>query len=71
MDTKLIKQWGSEILSYRLRSARNKKRAQYEDFHKQLVQLGKERRALWVQKQNLGWEPLVPPVQKGWKRVFA
>lgn len=71
MDTKLINQWGSDILSYRLRTARNKKRAQYEDFHKQLIQLGKERRALWVQQQNLGWEPLVPPVQKGWKRVFV
>lgn len=71
MDTKLIEQWGSEILSYRLRTARNKKRAQHEDLHKQLMQLGKERRALWVQKQNLGWEPLVPPVQKGWKRLFV
>jgi hypothetical protein len=71
MDTKLIKQYGTEILSYRLRTARQKKRMQYEDFDKQLIQLHKEDRALWKQKQNLGWEPLVPPVQKGWKRFFV
>ena len=64
MDTKLIGQWGEEILSYRLRTARAKKRAQYKDFHKQLIKLDKEETALHKQKHNLGWEPLVPPVQK-------
>jgi hypothetical protein len=71
MDTRLIKQYGTEILSYRLRTVRQKKRMQYEDFDKQLIQLYKEDRALWRQKRNLGWEPLVPPVQKGWKRFFV
>jgi hypothetical protein len=71
MDKKLIQTYGEEILCYRLRSARQKKRAQYEDFHKQLIQLDKEHSALWRKKQNLGWEPLVPPVQKGWKRFFV
>lgn len=71
MDTKLIKQYGEDILSYRLRSSRQKKRIQYEDFHKQLIQLHKEENALYKQKRNLGWEPLVPPVQKGWKRCFV
>lgn len=71
MDKKLIQTYGEEILCYRLRSARQKKRAQYEDFHKQLIRLNKEDDALRIKKKNLGWEPLTPPVQKGWKRFFV
>jgi hypothetical protein len=71
MDKKLIQQYGTEILSYRLRTVRQKKRMQYEDFDKQLIQLHKEERALIRQQRNLGWEPLIPPVQKGWKRFFV
>lgn len=70
MDTKLIQQFGEEILCYRLRTKRAKIRAQYEDFQKQLIALHKEERTLYKQRWNLGWEPLVPPVQKGWKRLF-
>lgn len=71
MGTKNIKQYGEDILCYRLRTARQKKRVQYKDFDKQLIQLYKEERALYRQQKNLGWEPLVPPVQKGWKRFFV
>lgn len=71
MDRKLIEQYGEDILSYRLRTARQKKRMQYEDFDKQLLKLYREDRALYKQWQNLGWEPLKPPVQKGWKRFFV
>ena len=71
MDSKLIKQYGPEILSYRLRTVRQKKRMQYEDFDKRLLQLGKEEKRLCKQKHALGWEPLMPPVQKGWKRFFV
>jgi hypothetical protein len=71
MDTKLVREYGTEILSYRLRTVRQKKRMQYEDFDKQLLRLHRENRALWCQERNLGWEPLVPPVQKGWKRFFV
>ncbi len=39
MDTKLIQQYGEDILCYRLRTARQKKRMRYEDFDKQLIQL--------------------------------
>jgi hypothetical protein len=70
MDTKLIQQYGEDILCYRLRTARQKKRMQYEDFDKQLIHLHKEEKALIKQQRNLGWEPLTPPVQKGWKRSF-
>jgi hypothetical protein len=70
MDKKLIEQYGEDILSYRLRTARQKKRMQYEDFDKQLLRLHREHRALDKQIAALGWEPLVPPIQKGWKRFF-
>lgn len=43
---------------------------QYEDFDKYLIQLDKEESALYKQIRNLGWEPLNPPVQKGWIRCF-
>ncbi len=71
MDKKLMQTYGEEILCYRLRSARQKKRAQFEDFHKHLIRLHKEDRALALKKRNLGWEPLVPPIQNGWKRFFV
>ena len=71
MDKKLIQQYGEDILCYRLRTARQKKRMQYEDFDKQLIQLNKEENCLYQQKRNLGWQPLHPPVQKGWVRYFV
>ncbi|WP_143773883.1 hypothetical protein [Niastella vici] len=71
MDTKLIQQYGTEILSYRLRTVRQKKRMQYEDFDKQLLKTSRRQSELYEQKRNLGWEPLVPPVQKGWIRFFV
>src|SRR4051812_19284598 len=70
MDTKLIQQYGEDIRCYRLRTARQRKRMQYEDFDKQLIQLDKEEDRLYRQKMNLGWEALHPPVQKGWVRSF-
>lgn len=71
MDTKCINQYGIDILSYRMRTARHKKRMQYNDFDKELIQLHREEKCLWKQKRNLGCEPLHPPVQKGWKRFFV
>ncbi|NOT91652.1 hypothetical protein [Ferruginibacter sp.] len=71
MDTKLIQQYGEDMLCYRLRTARQKKRLRYKDFDKQLIQLHKEENALYLQQRNLGWEPLHPPIQKGWVRFFV
>ncbi|HEY8893342.1 MAG TPA: hypothetical protein VIM79_00900 [Niastella sp.] len=71
MDTKLVREFGTEILSYRLRTVRQKKRMQYEDFDKGLIQISKEERHLWQQRRNLGWEPLLPPIQRGWNRFFV
>lgn len=71
MDRKTIERYGTDILCYRLRTARRKKRMQYEDFDKQLLALDREQRTLWHKSRNLGYEPLIPPVQKGWKRCFV
>ncbi len=71
MNRKLIKEFGEDILCYRLRTARHKTRMQYEDFDKQLRRLNREKVSLWNKQRNLGWEPLRPPVQRGWKRIFV
>ncbi len=71
MDTKLIKQFGTEILSYRLRTGRQKTRLRYEDFDKQLLELDFRLKGLYEKRRNLGWEPLIPPIQRGWKRFFV
>ena len=71
MDTKPIKQFGSDILCYRIRTARQKKRMQYEDFDKQLLALSKEENILYKNKYTPEWEPLTPPIQRGWKRYFV
>lgn len=70
MDKQLIDKYGEDILCYRLRTARQKKRMQNEDFDKYLIQLDKEESSLYKQIRNLGWEPLYPPIQKGWVRSF-
>jgi hypothetical protein len=71
MDTRLIQEYGEDILCYRLRTARQRKRMLYEDFDKKLIQLYKEEKKLYQQKRNLGWQELNPPVQKGWVRYFV
>lgn len=52
-------------------SARQKTRRKYEDFEKQLIRLDKQLTFLWKKQQALGWEPLDPPVMKGWRRLFV
>jgi len=71
MDRKLIQKYGSDILSYRLQTARRKTRMQYEDLDKKLIRLDREYSELWHRRNHLGYEPLIPPVQKGWKRFFV
>ena len=64
MDTKLIKQFGTDILCYRFRTARQKKRMQYEDFDKHLIALDKEQRPLYRNRYRPEYEPLFAPVQR-------
>ncbi len=71
MDTKLIQQYGEAMRCYRLRTARQKKRMQYEEFDKQLIKLYKEECRLHDLQKNLGWEAVQPPIQKGWARSFV
>jgi hypothetical protein len=71
MNRQLLKEFGQDILCYRLRAKRHKIRMQYEDFDKQLRRLNREEAKLRKQRNNLGWEPLLPPVQRGWKRTFV
>src|SRR5687767_12086071 len=55
----------------RFRSSREKKRAAKLHFEKHLLKLARERKMLRDQQRKLGYEPLVPPVQKGFKRFFV
>ncbi len=71
MDKKIIQQYGEEILCYKLRTKRQKQRMQYEDFDKYLIALQRESEMLFRKKSSLGWEPLNPPIQRGWKRTFV
>lgn len=71
MDKQLVEWYGEEILSYRLRTARERKRCRRDDFDKRLLALRRQIEALYDQRRKLGWEPLDPPVQKGWKRFFV
>src|SRR5882757_7565214 len=71
MDNQLIRQFGEEILSYRLRTARQKKRMQREDFEKRLLRLDRDRKKLVRQQNDLGYKPLIPPYQRGWNRSFV
>ena len=71
MDSKLIQQYGEDILCYRLRTERQKKRVQYEDFDKHLIHLYKEELEIYQKIRNLGWDALTPPIQRGWKRTFV
>jgi UDP-2,3-diacylglucosamine pyrophosphatase LpxH len=71
MDTKLIKQFGTDILCYPIRTERQKKRMQYEDFDKHLIALDKKESVLHGDCRRPEYEPLIPSVQRGWKRFFV
>lgn len=56
---------------FRLKSERRKIRLRKTHFEKTLLALDRKERQLSRQIRNLGYEPLIPPVQKGWKRTFV
>jgi hypothetical protein len=60
-----------DIMQFRLRSSRSKKRMQHEDRERTLLRLHRERSDLYKQQRNLGWMELDPPVMRGWKRYFV
>lgn len=56
---------------YKLKTARQKKRLQKKDFHKQVIQIIKKRDQYWQQRRDLPWIQLEVPYQRGWKRHFV
>lgn len=55
----------------KIKTARQKKRLQKEDYNKRLIQLHRLREKLCVQRRDLPLVPLEIPYQKGWKRNFV
>lgn len=53
------------------RSARRRTRCKKMDFGKQMIRLDKLRDTLYRKRRSLGWEPVNPPVMRGWKRSFV
>jgi hypothetical protein len=56
---------------FRLKSKRRRIRLRKKDQEKHLLRLHREENRLRRQIRNLGYEPLIPPVQKGYKRIFV
>jgi len=71
MDTKTIQQFGSEILCYKLKTSRQKKRTVRTANEKMLLRLHRERRQIWEQQRGLGYMTIDPPIVQGWKRYFV
>lgn len=55
----------------KLKTARQKKRLQKQDFDKQLIRIHRLQESLYLQQRNLALIPLDEPYQKGWKRSFV
>ncbi len=70
MNSEIMNGGETNLLSYRFRTARQKKRMLYEDFEKFLRRKYREDQALWHTRHELGYQPLTPPVQQGWTRTF-
>ena len=60
----------TELMPFRLKSARRKKRLQKQDFDKQLLKLKRRHDEIRNNKEIL-MERLEMPYQKGWKRLFV
>ncbi len=71
MEKKFIQEFGSEIFCYKLKTARQKKRAVKIAQEKNLLTLHKERKQIWQRQRNLGYVDVHPPIVKGWKRFFV
>jgi len=61
----------TQLLPYRLKSARRKKRLVKEDRDKQLLKLDRERHRISNAPDYQTTVPLDEPYQKGWKRLFV
>lgn len=59
------------ILFYRLRSLRSRKRIIKKDVEKQIRKKYKRSNELWEIKRDIPWIPLEKPYQRGFVRFFA
>jgi len=59
-----------DVMRYKLKTARQKKRLQKKDLDKQVIQIIRKRDSLRKQRWELPWIPVEIPYQKGWKRLF-
>lgn len=65
-----IEYWSFAAGYCKIKTARQKKRLQKEDFDKQLIHLDQLEDALYERKRTLPLIPLTEPYQRGWKRMF-
>ncbi len=70
MEVNIKKELENYIHSSRIRSVRRRKRAQRDDYDKNLLKLYIEHKAITKDIYSLGWEELKPPIQNGWMRSF-
>ena len=71
MDKKIIEKYGSEINCYKLKTARQKKRAVKMANENKLLSLHREERKIWQVQRDMGMVELNPPIVRGWKRYFV
>ncbi len=71
MDKKIIDKYGSDINCYKLKTARQKKRAVKTAKENKLLGLHREETSIRRQQRNLGMIALNPPIVRGWKRYFV
>lgn len=61
----------TDLLCYRLRTERQRKRAAKKDFDRKLREVDREEDKLYDLEDKLGWVDLNPPVMRGWKRFYV
>jgi len=61
----------TDLLCYRLRTERQRKRAARKGFERKLRSFEREENKLYDQQKELGWVDLTPPVMRGWKRFYV
>jgi hypothetical protein len=66
-----MNEWEYYVPCSRLKTKRQKERLRKWDSDKQLMRLHRELTRIRLAQVNLGFKELVPPVQRGWKRIFV
>lgn len=63
--------WADYARVSRIKTARRRKRLVIKQNDKKILEMHRQLDALYERERNLGYEALVPPVQRGWKRSFV